>query len=38
MNNITEQDALKIAFKAVQIYAEKHPRPALVDGRQAARH
>lgn len=32
----TEQAAISIAFKAVQLYAESHPRPVQVTQGQAA--
>jgi predicted XRE-type DNA-binding protein len=34
--NTTDQNALAIAVKAVQIYAEAHPRPSSVTQKQAA--
>lgn len=36
MSQHATQDALAIAVKAVQLYAETHPRPASVTQKQAA--
>lgn len=33
---ITEKDVLRIAERAVQLYADKHPRPTQVTQSQAA--
>jgi len=35
-NTITEADALRIAVKAIEIYAARHPRPPHVTITQAA--
>jgi hypothetical protein len=36
MVGVSERDTLKIALRAVQIYAERHPRPIQVTQAQAA--
>lgn len=35
-DSLTEKDALRIATRAVQLYAETHPRPVQVNQHQAA--
>jgi hypothetical protein len=35
-DGLTQQGALRIATRAVQLYAERHPRPAQVNQKAAA--